>query len=70
MKTSIRWPLFCTRCGSRSHYAEDCKVPTLGMCEVERDMVDQVRRERNVVLALVALFIVSTVLFAMMGGQA
>mgnify|MGYP001582730305 CR=1 FL=1 len=32
MSIEIRWPMLCTRCGSLKHYAEDCKVPTLGLC--------------------------------------
>ena len=51
----IRWPLFCTRCGSRTHYAEDCKVPTMGMCAAEREMVEAARRDRNCVLAIIAV---------------
>jgi len=24
-RKAVRWPMLCTRCGSTSHYAEDCK---------------------------------------------
>ena len=54
----IRFPKICTRCGSLSHYAEDCKIPTMGMCDAERDMVDAVRRDRNCVIAIIVVLMV------------
>ena len=37
---STRWPLLCTRCGSLSHYAEDCtRMPAgMGLSQQERDI--------------------------------
>lgn len=63
-----RFPLFCTRCGSRTHYAEDCtRIPArIGMSQQERDLVDMVRADRNVVLLAAALFVLALILFGLL----
>lgn len=58
MKRLIRWPLFCTRCGSRDHFAEDCKLPTLGMCQIEREMKAISKAERRAVLLMLAVVVI------------
>lgn len=64
MKRVIRWPLFCTRCGSLTHFAEDCtRIPAgLGMSQHERDMLALVRRDRNAVLLAAVAFVLALVL--------
>lgn len=57
--------MLCTRCGSLSHFAEDCtRMPAgLGMSQHERDMLALVRRDRNaVLLAAVALVLALVVI--------
>ncbi len=65
----IRWPLLCTRCGSRDHYAEDCTlIPKLGLSECELDMLDDARRDRNIVLAIVAILMALYFGLSLIGG--
>lgn len=58
-----RFPLFCTRCGSRTHYAEDCtRMPArMGMSQNERDLLDHVRRDRNALLLAGLVFVLALV---------
>lgn len=64
---AIRWPLMCTRCGSLTHYVEDCRMPS-AMCEFERDMIESTRKERNCILAIIATFMVGYLLLSWVGG--
>lgn len=66
MKRLIRWPVLCTRCGSLSHFAEDCtRMPAgLGMSQHERDMLAAVRRDRNAVLLAVVAILLALVVVA------
>lgn len=61
----IRWPVLCTRCGSLSHFAEDCtRMPAgLGMSQHERDLVAMVRRDRRAVLLLAAVLVLAMMIF-------
>lgn len=59
----IRWPLFCTRCGSRTHFAEDCKVPTLGLSTQESDVQAMARDDRKVVALAGVLVVLALALF-------
>jgi len=63
----IRWPLFCTRCGSVTHYAEDCTrmPPRMGMSQQERDMLDHVRADRNAVLLAALVFVLGLMVTGM-----
>jgi hypothetical protein len=63
MRKWIRWPVLCTRCGSLSHFAEDCtRMPAgLGMSQQERDLVAMVRRDRNAVLLAAVVFVLALV---------
>ncbi len=63
-----RFPLFCTRCGSREHYAEDCKrMPThMGLSQLERDMIRQERQERTVFILAGLSIVLSLVLFGLL----
>lgn len=66
---AVRWPLLCTRCGSLSHYAEDCtRIPALGLSDAERDMIDLARRGRNCALGIIATMVVGYVGLAWIGG--
>lgn len=66
---AVRWPLFCTRCGSTTHYAEDCtRIPALGLCDFERDMLDNARRERNIILAIIVVFMLGYLGLSWIGG--
>lgn len=66
MRKWIRWPVFCTRCGSLSHFAEDCTrmPPGLGMSQHERDMLAMVRRDRNTVLLMATVFVLALVVIS------
>ncbi|MES2320158.1 MAG: hypothetical protein V4631_21995 [Pseudomonadota bacterium] len=61
MRKRIRWPVLCTRCGSVTHFVEDCtRMPAgLGMSQHERDMVALVRRDRNAVLLTAAAVVLA-----------
>lgn len=50
----IRFPKVCTRCGSLSHYAEDCKVPAA-------DPLAAATHERNALLQAFAVVILALV---------
>lgn len=65
-KAWIRWPVLCTRCGSLSHFAEDCtRMPAgLGMSQHERDMLAQVRRDRNAVVLAAVAFVLALVVIS------
>jgi hypothetical protein len=62
-RRSIRWPVLCTRCGSLSHFAEDCtRMPArMGVSQQERDLLDQVRRDRNAVILAALVFVLALV---------
>ena len=63
----IRWPVLCTRCGSLSHFAEDCTrmPPRMGMSQQERDLLDHVRADRNAVLLAALVFVLALVVVGM-----
>lgn len=65
---NIRFPMLCTRCGSVSHFAEDCKrMPArMGMSQQERDHLAGARADRNVVLLAAAFFVLALVLFGLL----
>jgi hypothetical protein len=65
---AVRWPLFCTRCGSTSHYAEDCKRMPAGMgkSQQERDFDAMVRADRAVILLAAVSVILALVLFGLL----
>lgn len=66
---AVRWPVLCTRCGSTTHYAEDCtRMPALGMCDAERDMLDIARRGRNCALGIIATMMLAYVVLSWIGG--
>jgi hypothetical protein len=56
----IRFPKECTRCGRPGHLPKDC---TLGLSQFERDMLRQVRGERNAVLLAALCFVLALMLF-------
>lgn len=66
--TGPRFPVFCTRCGSWSHYAEDCKrmPPCMGMSDTERDMMAQRRAEDRVFILAVVVIVLALVLFGLL----
>lgn len=68
MKRAIRWPVLCTRCGSLTHFVEDCtRMPaTMGMSQHERDMLKQVREERKAVLLGALCFVLSLMLIGLL----
>lgn len=62
----IRWPVLCMRCGSLSHFAEDCtRMPAgLGRSQHERDMAAKVRADRNAVLLAALAFVLALVVIS------
>lgn len=71
MKRLIRWPVLCTRCGSRTHFVEDCtRIPTMGLSDFEREMAECARRERNCVIGIVATLVVTYFVLTWIGGPA
>lgn len=68
MKRAIRWPVLCTRCGSVTHFAEDCtRMPArMGMSQQERDMLDHVKADRNAVLLGVLCFVLALMLIGLL----
>ncbi len=67
---AVRWPLLCTRCGSLSHYVEDCTrmPPCMGMTPHEREMVDNARRSRNCGLGIIATVMAGYFALLWIGG--
>lgn len=65
---AVRWPLLCIRCGSISHYVEDCtRMPAhMGMSQQERDLQDQMKAERNVLLLAGLAFVLALLLFGLL----
>jgi hypothetical protein len=65
---AVRWPVLCTRCGSTSHFAEDCtRMPAgMGLAQEERDHLAHARADRNAVLLGVLCFVLALVLIGML----
>lgn len=60
-RKSIRWPLFCTRCGSLSHYAEECKVPAA-------DQLHASTHERAALLQAFVVIVVALIIISYLEG--
>lgn len=64
MRRWIRWPVLCTRCGSLTHFAEDCtRMPAgMGKSEYERHRIAMDRAERAAGLLLAVVFVLGLII--------
>lgn len=69
MKSIIRWPRVCTRCGSTEHFSEDCPLPTmLGLSDIERDIQAENRRDKQALLAVGVVLVLAQILISALSG--